>query len=1539
MQYQDLFEKSPAPMFVWDFETKQILDCNLAALQLYGYTKTEFTQLSIYDIRPDNEVEKIKQATKDLKSYINTTSNSHKNYWIHKKKSGEIIYVEVFAHIINYNNRDASYVIIVDVTQKFLAEAAQKKSEEQFKILFQLSPLPRFNININTLHFVNANKSAIDVYGFTEQEFLAMKVTDIFCEYDKNHFLNEIEKTKNTNGIIQLGSFDHQTKSNKFLKIKISGSRFFLDGVEYLLIVCLDITENESLIKTLESRNNFIETILKNIPIGIAVNEIDTSKATIVNDNFSKIYGWPSEEISDVDNFFNAVYPDVEYRNQIKQRIIDDINSNDINRLEWKNIRITTKNGETRYVNAKNIPLFHQNLMISTVIDVTNEYEQALQIEQVKNNQEALINGTDDLIWSIDQNLNIITANQAYFNTMKLVTQRQIKAGDSVFVEEFGPEMNVKWKAYYERAITGEKFEVEDKLYNPFTKKNSYNLTSFNPIINANNEIIGVACFAKNITEIKEAQEAMEYSNKRFEYVTKATFDAIWDWDIVENKIFWGENYSKLFGYLDDAAITDTQKVHNRLHPNELQDIIKSVDEVFKTNSNNWQREHLFKKSNGEYTFVSNKAIIVRDNTGKPIRAIGAMQDISVRKQEEQRLKLMESVIVNANDAVIITEAEPIDLPGPKIIYVNEAFTKITGYSQDEVVGKSPRILQGPKTDKNELYKLRKALENWQPAEITIINYKKNGDEFWINFSLKPIANKDGWYTHWISIERDVTENKKNEIQKQVFNEISLLFNKEVELITTLQSVTELITNFDNYNVGEIWLVDNENAFIELKTTYANTKEIQNFYTENKIKQCQLNEDLAGIVWKTKQVQLFTNIHDNKNFLRKELAKKYQLQTFIGIPLSYNNQFLGVVILGSQLDKNPFSLYRNILSDLETFLGAEIKRKKLEEELNRIFLTAPDVIATINKKGFFKKINPACCKLLEYTEDELLSIPLSELMHPDDRNKSIDELNNIAETQSSMYFENRYITKNGNTIWLAWTVTASTEEDLFFGVAKNITEQKRLSQLLNEANTLAKIGSWEVNLINNTIYWSSITKEIHEVDDDYVPDLVTSINFYKEGEDREKINSLIQESLSEGKEWDVELKIITAKKNEKWVRAIGKTEFRNGICVRVFGSFQDIDYRKKAEEIIKTSNERFTNVVRATNDAIWDWDITNDTLYWGEGFKNIFGLEHGIVAPSEETWTKYIHPDDLESTVNNFNETIANTSKNNWIYEYRFKNNDGKYTHVIDKALILRNHVGEAIRVVGAMIDITYRIEHEESLKFLNKQLDERAKQLAISNTELEQFAYIASHDLQEPLRMVSSFLTQLEKKYNDLLDEKGKKYIYLAVDGSKRMRQIILDLLEFSRVGRFESTIENVNMNLIVQDVLKLLKKSIDEKNVNIIVDPLPILKTYTSPITQVFQNLINNAIKYSKPNTRTNVRISFTENGHEYIFSVSDNGIGIESTYFEKIFIIFQRLHLREEYSGTGMGLAIVKKIVENLNGRIWVESEIDIGSTFYFTLPKIQ
>lgn len=279
--------------------------------------------------------------------------------------------------------------------------------------------------------------------------------------------------------------------------------------------------------------------------------------------------------------------------------------------------------------------------------------------------------------------------------------------------------------------------------------------------------------------------------------------------------------------------------------------------------------------------------------------------------------------------------------------------------------------------------------------------------------------------------------------------------------------------------------------------------------------------------------------------------------------------------------------------------------------------------------------------------------------------------------------------------------------------------------------------------------------------------------------------------------------------------------------------------------------------------------------------------------------------------------------------EWTYIRKDGSRFPVLLSVTALYDVEGNITGFLGIGSDITQRKEAEY-------QLQQMTDELKRSNQELEQFAYIASHDLQEPLRAVTSYAQMLSQRYQGQLDAKADKWIAYIVDGAIRMQNLINDLLAYSRVGTKGKEFQPTDINTILKQTLINLQISIAEKNATITYDNLPLVMADGGQLIQLFQNLIGNGMKFCQENT-PKVHISVTENDQEWLFGVKDNGIGINPEYSDRIFLIFQRLHSRREYSGTGIGLAICKRIVERHGGNIWVESQPEKGATFYFTIPK--
>jgi PAS domain S-box-containing protein len=387
------------------------------------------------------------------------------------------------------------------------------------------------------------------------------------------------------------------------------------------------------------------------------------------------------------------------------------------------------------------------------------------------------------------------------------------------------------------------------------------------------------------------------------------------------------------------------------------------------------------------------------------------------------------------------------------------------------------------------------------------------------------------------------------------------------------------------------------------------------------------------------------------------------------------------------------------------------------------------------------------------------------------------------------------------------------------------------------------------------------------------------------------------------------------------------TLYRNekGEIQGVFAAARDVTARKQAEEKLRAASLYARSLIEASLDPLVTISAEGKITDVNQATEKVTGFSREQLIGSD--FLDYFT--EPEQARKGYQKVFTDGFVKDYPLAIRHKS--GKITDVLYNASVYRNTKGEIQGVFAAARDITER-------KGMEKEIQRTMEKLKQSNAELEQFAYVASHDLQEPLRMVASYVQLLERRYKGKLDAEADEFIVYAVDGANRMRRLIDDLLTYSRVSRLGKPFEPTDLESTLDIVLENLQASIAETGAVVTHDKLPVVVGDGGQMVQLFQNLIGNAIKFhgkEPPRVHVSAKVQDTD----YLFSVSDNGIGIDSQYFDRLFKIFQRLHTKQEYSGSGIGLVICKRIVERHGGRIWLESQVGKGSTVYFTLRKRQ
>ncbi len=584
--------------------------------------------------------------------------------------------------------------------------------------------------------------------------------------------------------------------------------------------------------------------------------------------------------------------------------------------------------------------------------------------------------------------------------------------------------------------------------------------------------------------------------------------------------------------------------------------------------------------------------------------------------------------------------------------------------------------------------------------------------------------------------------------------------------------------------------------------------------------------------------------------------------------------------------------------------------------------------------------NQAMAETSGYRVDELLALKAQNLSDPDEAAKIMKKLEQtLAGKPVSPQYETAIRTKDGRKIPVqissSRTLWKGQPADIVF--VQDITERKRVEEARQQSEllfrTLFELSPDAIMLIDphdprvrsrivdcNAAACQMNGYRREELVDQSI-ELVNADPYTADGQ-----IAYLEKIRQEGQ---LRYEVLHRRKNGTvFPVEVSTTIIEVGGRELLIGIDRDITERKQSEDALRASEGRYRDLVQNANSAIIRWKSDGTIAFFNEyaqmffGYRadEVIGKDINILVPATESTggdlTSLVkdilaHP---EKFVNNVNENLCRDGRRVWM----------TWTN---RPIFDAN--GQVIEILAVGSDITARKRVEEEL---NKAMDE----LKRSNAELEQFAYVASHDLQEPLRMVSSYMQLLERRYKKQLDQDADDFIGFAVDGAERMQRLINDLLAYSRLGTRGQPFLPASSEAALSQALTNLQVAIQESKGIITYDPLPRVVGDETQLVQLFQNLVGNALKFHRKE-KPRVHVSAEGREREWVFSVRDNGIGIDPQYFERIFVIFQRLNSREKYAGTGIGLAMCKKIVQRHGGRIWVESQPGKGATFYFTLPR--
>lgn len=1028
--------------------------------------------------------------------------------------------------------------------------------------------------------------------------------------------------------------------------------------------------------------------------------------------------------------------------------------------------------------------------------------------------------------------------------------------------------------------------------------------------------------------ELLIMNQALDDSQKKFFKVFHANPAAITLSDANGRYIDVNASYSDLTGYSRNELIGSTSSDLRIINEEQRGAYIDRLND--KKSIHGEEMEILTKSGEKKFVISSNEAIQINDE----MKYISFIYDITGRKKAEEVNKYHALLLNKVSDAVLGTDSNYI------INYWNDGAEKMFGYSENEAFGKTPLDLLQPYYLEGEREKILKNLSDQGTLNVTLRLKQKNNNEIIVEVNTTELTDDSGITTGYVAAYRDITKRKKAE---------EALEESEKRYRGIIDNIQDAYIRVDNWGI----------------IILASPSAAQMYGFDS-------SEDMVGI-----QVNSIYKYPEERKYLLELLKENGSVSEYEISALKSD----GTVFTGSVNAQYHYDEHGQI-NGTEAFVHDISVRKQAEEEIKRhiqildginrllneaLTCDTEEAVATkcleigeeitgselgfigeINEKGLLDDIalSPPsweACKAPTYKAHELIKdmeiVGYWGRTIAEEKPQIVNDPENDPDTRGVPEghpmintFLGVPLKQRGKTIGM---IALANKEDGYTEFDKENIEV--LSIVFVEA--LMRKRAENEFIASETKYhslYSSMSEgvAIHEIiynKNKAVDYVITDVNNAYENildlDRSEVIGKLASELYGSGEPPYLDVYALVSETGEstqfetyfepmdRYFR-ISVVSLERG---RFATFFEDITLRKKTEKV----RYELASIVKNSDDAIIGKDLEGVITSWNKGAEKIYGYKADEVIGkniSILTPSNYNKELDIMERIRNGNNVYHQETKH--------ITKTGKYIDISKTVSQIKTAEGEIVGISTIARDISNRKKMEGKLR-------KTLKNLKRSNAELEQFAYVASHDLQEPLRMISSFLQLLQRRYSGQLDSDADDFIEFAVDGASRMHELIEDLLAYSRVMTQGKEFAEVDMEDVLESVLINYKITIDENDANITHEDLPVVSADRSQMIQLMQNIIGNAIKYRSQDS-PEVHVSAYKEMDHWIFRIKDNGIGVDPKYHERIFKIFKRLHTNEEYKGTGIGLAITKRIIERHGGQIWIDSTLGEGSTFLFTIP---
>ncbi len=1088
-------------------------------------------------------------------------------------------------------------------------------------------------------------------------------------------------------------------------------------------------------------------------------------------------------------------------------------------------------------------------------------------------------------------------------------------------------------------------------------------LTTTAPIYDDQGQIVGMVGVSMDITEQKRAQQALRESEERYRQVNESVQDIIYAVDREGKLTFISGAFKRLLGQPREALIgkrLDELAAIVQVEPQSLQEVFARYKQARAEKRESMQYD-LTLEIHGQRRHLSSKERMLYDAEGHLLGSSGILRDITERVQIEQALQESEAKFRTLAET---TRAAIVIFQEGQLRYANPSAEAITGYTVDQLPQTDVlhKLLAHDLTGTPDAKEPPKTTEQFETCIRTA-----EGSQCCLDVSVG-IIELEG-QPAILSTFFDITERVRTEAAlaweagvNAAIAELSSALISSASLAEIALLILERAKRLTGSVYGYVGHIDPQTGYLICPTM---TKDI---WESCRVPDKDIIFKEFGGLWGwvlEHREPLLTNDLTQEPRSTGTPPGHIPIQRFLSVPALIQDRLVGQIALANAprdyteqdliLVKRMASLYALAIQRQR----AKTALQESEQKFRSVVEQSSDGIVLIDEQGTIIEWNRGQEEISGLSTEDVIGRPLWEVQFqiapPEQQTPAAREqlehiVNELLQNPKAPWFhqivENQVQRPDG---------TRRTTQSLIFpletghrfmvgSVTRDVTESKAAEQALQKSERRFRAVS---ELTSDYAYALRVDPDATLVCE-WVTEAFSRITGFTLAEikasggweqlvhpaDREAAQKRKTRLLAN--QADVrELRIVAQDGQVRWIRDHRKPVWdqQQDRVVRIYGAAQDITARKQAEATLEGLRQQHELILKAAGEGIYGLDAQGHTTFLNPAGERLLGYtaeeirrmpHHDLIHHSRPDGTPYPHAEcPIYATLQD--------GVSRHIDDEVFWRKDGSHFAVdYTSTPIVKD--GEIVGAVVTFQDITERVQAEAALA-------QQAQELARSNAELQQFAYAASHDLQEPLRMVTSYLGLIERRYKGKLDADADDFINYAVDGVQRMNALINDLLAFSRVNTRGKAFAPTDSEMALNRALSNLKIAIEESRAVVTHDPLPMVMTDEPQLVQVFQNLISNAIKFQDQDNTPQVHVSAQRKNGEWTFVVQDNGIGIDPQHHERIFEIFQRLHTRDEYSGTGIGLAICKKIIERHGGQIWFESKLGQGTTFYFTVPASQ